>query len=158
MAERLTLLDRWKLLESVMRDLALARNDLIVARDLLDRWHVAIGGSRTSTRTIAARTGLSRSRVQACLRRLVAAGHFVMVEEPGGSKAPVYAPRGPIDGASPGPTDGATTSHGGPADGAAIGPVDGASNAVSGPTDGAPNPLRVSPVALRRGETRLAGC
>ena len=105
MADRLNLLDKWKILEAIMRDLSLARNDLIVSQDLLEHYHDKVNGSRSSTRLIATRTGLARSRVSDCLTRLIAGGHFTIIAgQQRGSKATVYAPRkreaGPVHGAS----------------------------------------------------------
>lgn len=150
MADRLNLLDKWKILEAIMRDLSLARNDLIVSQDLLDHYHDKIGGSRSSSRLIAQRTNLARSRVSACLIRLIAAGHFTIIAgQPRGSKATVYAPRkregGPVHGASSaerGPVDGSTKSPDGPVGGSTNGPVDGSTNASTGPVGGSSNPLR----------------
>ena len=150
MAERLNLLDRWKILETIMRDLSLARNDLIVSQDLLDHYHDKVGGSRSSSRVIATRTGLARSRVQDCLGRLIDHGHFATIAgQQRGSKAVVYAPRkregGPAHGASSaghGPVGGSTKSPGGPAHGATTGPVGGATNASSGPVGGSNKTLR----------------
>ena len=150
MAERLNLLDKWKILETIMRDLSLARNDLIVSQDLLEHYHDKVNGSRSSTRLIATRTGLARSRVSDCLTRLIDNGHFTIIAgQPRGSKATVYAPRkregGPVHGASSaghGPVHGSTKSPGGPVDGSTNGPVGGSTNAAIGPVHGSNKTLR----------------
>ena len=144
MTAPLNLLGKWKILETIMRDLSLARNDLIVSQDLLDHYHDKVGGSRSSTRLIATRTGLARSRVSDCLNRLIDHGHFATIAgQPRGSKAKVYVPRkreaGPAHGASSaghGPVGGATKSPGGPVGGSTNGPVGGSTNAAGGPVHG----------------------
>ena len=158
MTAPLNLLGKWKILETIMRDLSLARNDLIVSQDLLDHYHDKVGGSRSSTRVIATRTGLARSRVSDCLNRLINAGHFtVAAVRPGGSKAKVYAPcrqeGGPAHGASSaehGPVHGSTKSPGGPAHGASSGPAHGSTNAASGPAGGSDKTLREPCLAPRK--------
>ena len=150
MTAPLNLLGKWKILGAIMRDLSLARNDLIVSQDLLDHYHDKVGGSRSSTRLIATRTGLARSRVSDCLNRLIGGGHFtVAAVRPGGSKAKVYAPRkreaGPVHGASSaehGPVHGSTKSPGGP--------VGGATNAANGPVHGSNKTLREEPCLASR--------
>lgn len=165
MAERLTLLDKWKILETIMRDLNLARNDLIVSQDLLEHYHEKVGGSRSASRLIATRTGLARSRVSDCLTRLIAGGHFTIIAgQQRGSKATVYAPRkresGPVHGASSaehGPVHGSTKSPGGPVHGSTTGPVDGSTNAATGPVHGSNKSLRKSHLAPARSETSRLG-
>ena len=165
MADRLNLLDKWKILEAIMRDLSLARNDLIVSQDLLEHYHDKVNGSRSSTRLIATRTGLARSRVSDCLTRLIAGGHFTIIAgQQRGSKATVYAPRkresGPVHGASSaehGPVHGSTKSPGGPVHGSTTGPVDGSTNAATGPVHGSNKPLRKSHLAPARSETSRLG-
>ena len=165
MAERLTLLDKWKILETIMRDLSLARNDLIVSQDLLEHYHDKVNGSRSASRLIATRTGLARSRVSDCLNRLIDGGHFTIIAgQQRGSKATVYAPRkreaGPVHGASSaehGPVHGSTKSPGGPVHGSTTGPVDGSTNAATGPVHGSNKSLRKSHLAPARSETSRLG-
>jgi hypothetical protein len=142
---RLSLLDKWRLLQSVMRDHSLARNDLIVAMELLDRHHPAISGARASSRYLATATGLARSRVVECLGRLVGAGHFAVLDNSAGRKGRVYAPCGPGDG-----------TRGGPGDGTTNGPAHGTATAFCGPGDGTNKTLRVFPRSSRlEGISRL---
>ena len=165
MADRLNLLDKWKILEAIMRDLSLARNDLIVSQDLLEHYHEKVGGSRSSSRLIATRTGLARSRVRDCLDRLIDGGHFTTIAgQQRGSKAGVYAPRrregGPVHGSSSaerGPVDGSTKSPGGPVGGPTNGPVGGPNKPSSGPVGGSNKPLRKSHLAPARSETSRLG-
>ena len=165
MADRLNLLDKWKILEAIMRDLSLARNDLIVSQDLLEHYHEKVGGSRSSSRLIATRTGLARSRVRDCLDRLIDGGHFTIIAgQQRGSKAGVYAPcrreAGPAHGpnsATHGPVGGPTKSPGGPVGGPISGPVGGPNKPSSGPVGGSNKPLRKSHLAPARSETSRLG-
>ena len=165
MAERLTLLDKWKILETIMRDLSLARNDLIVSQDLLEHYHEKVDGSRSASRLIATRTGLARSRVSDCLTRLIAGGHFTIIAgQQRGSKAGVYAPcrreAGPAHGpnsATHGPVGGPTKSPGGPVGGPTNGPVGGPNKPSSGPVGGPNKSLRKSHLAPARSETSRLG-
>lgn len=142
MADRLTLLDKWRALQRITRDHTLARNYIIVAMTLLDRYHDRLGGARASSRFIANVTGLARTRAQSSTKRLVAAGHFIVTGGGTGTRGRIYLPTGPTDGASTGPSDGATGDPTGPSDAASSGHAGGAATADSGPSDGANNPSR----------------
>ena len=158
MADRFTLLDKWKTLQRITLDRGLARNDLIVALALLDRHHDAVGGARASILFVAAVTALSRTRVQSSLKRLVKAGHFVVRGGGTGTRGRVFVPTGPTDGASGGPSDVAPDGTTGPTDAASSSRADVATSASSGPTDGANKSLRVSLVVPRRGKPPLDTC